>query len=286
MMENALYIIGNGFDLAHGMPTRYGDFKRWLIENGRIDVIHELESAFPVQKDNEFLLWSDFEKALGLYDINKVVNWSWDDLYLTEFSIGGQIFGAPDFFLNTQIPDILNEAFTKWSHSIPLATTPKDFHLEKDAYYLTFNYTDTLEVLYGIPQNHILHIHGQASRNDKLIVGHNRLINPADYWDYNLDMRENNERMQRLTDMNDLRKPYYEILEHNNLFFMGLNHVRDIHIIGHSCAEVDYPYIQKIKESVDIGAIWHFTPYSNEDRYRINKLIHKMGIKLELTTGI
>lgn len=286
MMENALYIIGNGFDLAHGMPTRYGDFKRWLIENGRIDVIHELESAFPVQKDNEFLLWSDFEKALGLYDINKVVNWSWDDLYLTEFSIGGQIFGAPDFFLNTQIPDILNEAFTKWSHSIPLATTPKDFHLEKDAYYLTFNYTDTLEVLYGIPQNHILHIHGQASRNDKLIVGHNRLINPADYWDYNLDMRENNERMQRLTDMNDLRKPYYEILEHNNLFFMDLNHVRDIHIIGHSCAEVDYPYLQKIKESVDIGAIWHFTPYSNEDRYRINKLIHKMGIKLELTTGI
>lgn len=162
MMENALYIIGNGFDLAHGMPTRYGDFKRWLIENGRIDVIHELESAFPVQKDNEFLLWSDFEKALGLYDINKVVNWSWDDLYLTEFSIGGQIFGAPDFFLNTQIPDILNEAFTKWSHSIPLATTPINFHLEKDAYYLTFNYTDTLEVLYGIPQNHILHIHGQA----------------------------------------------------------------------------------------------------------------------------
>ena len=286
MMDKTLYIIGNGFDLAHGMATRYGDFKRWLIENGRIDVIHELESAFPVQKNNEYLLWSDFEKALGLYDLDKVINWSWDDLYLTEFSIGGQVFGAPDFFLNTQLPDILNEAFTKWCHCIPLATTPNDFYLEKDAYYLTFNYTDTLEVLYGIPQNQILHIHGQASRNDKLIVGHNRLINPGDYWDYNLDMRENNERMQRLTDMNDLRKPYYEILEHNNLFFMDLNHVRDIHIIGHSCAEVDYPYFQKIKESVDIGAIWHFTPYNDEDRYRINKLIHKMGIKLKLTTGI
>ena len=286
MRPTELYIIGNGFDLAHEMPTRYGDFKRWLIENGRIDVIHELQSAFPVQKDNDYLLWSDFEKALGLYDLDKVINWSWDDLYLTEFSIGGQVFGAPDFFLNTQLPDILNEAFTKWCHCIPLATTPKDFYLEKDAYYLTFNYTDTLEVLYGIPQNQILHIHGQASRNDKLIVGHNRLINPGDYWDYDLDMRENNERMQRLTDMNDLRKPYYEILEHNNLFFMDLNHVRDIHIIVHSCAEVDYPYFQKIKESVVIGAIWHFTPYNDEDRYRINKLIHKMGIKLELTTGI
>ena len=81
MPGKTLYIIGNGFDLAHGMATRYSDFKQWLIENGRIDVIHELESAFPVQKDNEFLLWSDFEKALGLYDINKVVNWSWDVVF-------------------------------------------------------------------------------------------------------------------------------------------------------------------------------------------------------------
>lgn len=79
-MDKSLFIIGNGFDLAHGMATRYADFKRWLILNGRIDVIHELQSAFPVQKDNEFLLWSDFENALGLYDLDKVINWSWDDL--------------------------------------------------------------------------------------------------------------------------------------------------------------------------------------------------------------
>ena len=40
------FIIGNGFDRAHGMPTGYGDFKRWLIENYRFDVIHELTSSF------------------------------------------------------------------------------------------------------------------------------------------------------------------------------------------------------------------------------------------------
>ena len=74
MMAETLYIIGNGFDLAHGMATRYSDFKRWLIKKGRIDVIQELQSAFPAQKENDFLLWSDFEKALGLYDIDKVIN--------------------------------------------------------------------------------------------------------------------------------------------------------------------------------------------------------------------
>lgn len=285
-MDKTLYIIGNGFDLAHEMPTRYSDFKQWLIENGRIDVIHELQSAFPVQKENDYLLWSEFEKALGLYDLDKVINWSWDDLYLNESSIGDQLFGYPDSIFNTQLPDILSKAFTKWCYCIPSAKTQIDFDLDQEAFYLTFNYTDTLEVLYGIPEKHVLHIHGRASHNEKLIVGHNREINPCDYLDYNLNVRENNERMQRLADMNDLLKPYDDILKHNQFFFKKLNHVRDIHIIGHSCAEVDFPYFQKIKESVDTRAIWHFTPYSDEDIFRMNILINMMGIEFELTTGI
>lgn len=286
MMAETLYIIGNGFDLAHGMATRYSDFKRWLIKKGRIDVIQELQSAFPAQKENDFLLWSDFEKALGLYDIDKVINWSWEDLYLTEFSIAGQPFGVQDFFLNTQLPDILSDAFTKWVRSIPLAISQKDFNLKPNAYFLTFNYTETLEKLYVIPENQVLHIHGRASLNEKLIVGHNHMINPSDYWDDTLDMRENNERMQRLTDMNDLRKPYDEIISKNKYFFRDLNCVHDIHIIGHSCDKIDFPYFQKVKESADERAIWHFSPYSNDDRCRMKELINMMRIEPKLTAGI
>lgn len=47
MSLSVLFVIGNGFDLAHGMAMRYADFKQWLIENDRIDVIHELQSALP-----------------------------------------------------------------------------------------------------------------------------------------------------------------------------------------------------------------------------------------------
>lgn len=65
MSYSDLYIIGNGFDLAHGMPTKYDDFKRWLVENDRIDVIQELQHAFPSTKGGNYLLWSDFETALG-----------------------------------------------------------------------------------------------------------------------------------------------------------------------------------------------------------------------------
>ena len=38
--------------------------------------------------------------------------------------------------------------------------------------FLSFNYTDTLETVYGIPENHICYIHGKAKRGDNLVVGH------------------------------------------------------------------------------------------------------------------
>ncbi|MBR2195803.1 MAG: hypothetical protein IJ911_09335 [Salinivirgaceae bacterium] len=134
------------------MATRYDDFKKWLIENGRIDIIKELQSVFPVQNKNGYLLWSDFENALGSYDINKVINWNWEDLCLVEYTIGEEKFTNPDSFLNTKLLDIINDSFSKWVGSIQMPIIPNYNNLKKDAYYLIFNYTDTLETLYGISE--------------------------------------------------------------------------------------------------------------------------------------
>lgn len=27
-----ILVIGNGFDLAHGLPTKYGDFLEWIVD--------------------------------------------------------------------------------------------------------------------------------------------------------------------------------------------------------------------------------------------------------------
>lgn len=134
--SNLLYIVGNGFDLNHGMTTKCSNFRQWLVVDGRFDVIQELQKAFLTQKDGCYLLWSDFERALGEYDIDVVLNWNWEDLYLTEYSIGGQLFGAPNFLLDTRIPDILSGSFTKWVDHIPLPTHTKYVDLKPDAYYL------------------------------------------------------------------------------------------------------------------------------------------------------
>ena len=277
MSYSHLYIIGNGFDLAHGMPTKYDDFKRWLFENDRIDVIQELQQAFPSKKDDGYLLWSDFETALGQYDIDTVINWGWDNLYLTSTSIGNLKFGSPCSLLNIQLPDILREAFPAWVKNIPIATIPA-YTLSSQALYLSFNYTDTIECLYRIPERQILHLHGRVSVNDALVVGHNRNIDPTEYWDANLDVRENNERMQRLVNMNDMQKPFFKIIEQNDTFFRLLNTVHTVIVLGHSCATIDYPYFRKVKMSVRDDAEWNFNPFNEEDVKRVNTLKQEIGL--------
>lgn len=44
---NTLYIIGNGFDLAHGMKTSYEDFHQWLLDNGEFSTVNRIESLYP-----------------------------------------------------------------------------------------------------------------------------------------------------------------------------------------------------------------------------------------------
>lgn len=277
MSYSDLFIIGKGFDLAHGMPTKYDDFKRWLIENDRIDIIQELQHAFPGMKGGEYLLWSDFETALGQYDIDTVLNWGWDDLYITRTSIGNLNFDSPCSLLNIQLPDIIRDVFPAWVKSIPIATIPA-YKLPSQALYLSFNYTDTIERLYRIPERQILHIHGRASINEELVVGHNRSIDPSEYWDDHLDVRENNERMQRLVDMNNLRKPSFELINQNESFFRLLNTVQTVTVLGHSCASIDYPYFRKVKMSIRDDAEWNFNPYSEEDVIRINTLKKEVGL--------
>ena len=275
MMYSSLYIIGNGFDRAHGMPTGYGHFKRWLIESNRYDVIQELQSAYPIKKDDEYLLWSEFEKSLGEYDIDTVINWSWENIFLTVAPLGNMVFNKGR--IDTQLPDIIEKVFTKWVQSIQISDT-QVFDLKSDSLFFTFNYTDTLEQLYQIPEHQVFHIHGNASKGDKLIVGHNREIDVGAYYDENLCVRENNERVQRLADMNALRKPYQELIEQNETFFNSLGSVEEVFVIGHSCAPVDYPYFHKIKDFVAKDAKWHINTHSEEDIIRRDAIKKELGI--------
>ena len=102
-----LYIIGNGFDLMHGMRTSYSDFKDWLLSIGCIEIVEELQCIYKLQENNEFVLWSDFEKALGEYDVDVALNWDLENMYITENIINNQCIYSPDYILNTQLDNIV-----------------------------------------------------------------------------------------------------------------------------------------------------------------------------------
>jgi hypothetical protein len=56
-----LFILGNGFDIGHGIACKYSDFGNYLEAN-REDVLKAMQKFYYTGSDSE--LWSDFETSL------------------------------------------------------------------------------------------------------------------------------------------------------------------------------------------------------------------------------
>ncbi|QEP42637.1 hypothetical protein D5085_05505 [Ectothiorhodospiraceae bacterium BW-2] len=59
---STLYIIGNGFDLWHGLPTGFAQFYEFAKET-----LEELEQYLNLDSVDQNL-WNDFERNIGKYD--------------------------------------------------------------------------------------------------------------------------------------------------------------------------------------------------------------------------
>lgn len=59
--DSILYIIGNGFDLAHGIKSSYSNFREWLVVNNKDNLVGMMDVFFSNQRD----IWSGIEQALG-----------------------------------------------------------------------------------------------------------------------------------------------------------------------------------------------------------------------------
>lgn len=274
-----LYIFGNGFDRAHDLKTSYWHFKKWLTTHGRLDVIAELQSLFPAQQDGEFLLWSQFEKALTLYDKAAVEGWAWDSLYLAieEEEDGKETVTSGDI-LDTAISDIVRNSFSAWVNDIEITGT-RIFAFNSCEKFITFNYTETLECLYSIPAERILHIHGKAHSDSRIIVGHRTAVDPLSGSFENNDFRGNNGIIQNLGDFAELHKPSEKLIEQNSLFFNSLKGVDFIVVFGHSCSDVDKLYFEAIAANVGPDARWLFCYFDERnDLVNMEQLIDSITL--------
>lgn len=180
-----LYVIGNGFDVHHGLDTKYTSFGLYLKNNywETYDLLIEhygfgdLNPDYPTSMSD--LLWSEFETSMSLLDKDSVLEANMDampsytsddfrdrDRYTLEIEME-RILGLLTTDLYKAFKEfILAVQFPQFDHS-------RSVNIDRDAVYLTFNYTDTLSQYYAIPDENVLFIHGKADELvDELILGH------------------------------------------------------------------------------------------------------------------
>ena len=286
-LTKTLFVIGNGFDLYHGVQSRYEDFHKWLTENRNWSRFESIEQHFR-QAD----LWSNLEENLATFDSEECGR-DWSIATLLGIFINGQFVGTARE-LNGDFDEQLREwceemlrGLSEWVKTLrPAEGCPKLPIVSADARYLNFNYTRTLEDHYGIDPCQIRHIHGVAGLSwDCLHLGHDFEVEDTlaeDEKDYNPDVLDE-DRVTPVQQLNDhvrkWRKPVQELIQLNADFWESLHEVSKVGVLGFSFGRVDEPYIRKIAEVVGQDAVWSCSWYGKGEDVRIGKSLASVGVR-------
>lgn len=276
--NEVLYIIGNGFDIAHDIESRYWDFKQWVQAQGNTRLIGLMDTFFSNKRD----LWCDVETALGEYDEEVIFDYCRPDEdidYDHMMRSVAAVEDAPDWLFKPVLDEFL-ENFSKWVDAIDITNAKRNRSLHRDSKYLTFNYTETLETVYGIPSTNVKHIHGcRLVKGDVYIIGHNNLKSDNLHDTTNGEMYFEQDTKNKIIGwMNGVYKDTQNIIHQNQDFFKSLSNIKNIVVIGHSLYDVDWAYFDEVVKRAGINAQWVFHYHSKEDADRINAFITHSGI--------
>lgn len=273
---NKLYIIGNGFDRWHGLPTSYDSF--YDFAKATLD---ELESFYLVDTAQHGP-WSDFENSLGkfdwqlFYEFHDCTNPTAEDFRPSE------AFGLEDDITEkaNDLVEAIKECFRDWIESIDLTLASKTTIFSESDSFLSFNYTPTLQEVYGIEKTKILHIHGRSDAYDDLIFGHGEKLEEGpeldESGDSNRTMFSDAEGAAKYP-FYALQKPVSEVIENNRIYFDSLGDFSTIRIIGHSLNNIDLPYFKEIAKNTN-NAKWEIYCYTLEESDHYVRQLLKCGI--------
>ena len=277
-----LYIIGNGFDIAHDIKCKYSDFRDFLGDNYS-NYYESISHGYC----NSNYLWKDFENELPSCATH-IEEWGLEmgNSMLEEIDYDPMDDMGIGLWLDSQYK-FLNELpkyLRLWVQSIDINKKPK-FRIEKNSLFLTFNYTATLEKIYSIDCDNIKHIHGFVeNKNELLIIGHCNKDTISDAIRKKHDAEERFEdcavstfdRVAKYCETTLKRTDY--IIKENSCFFNHLSEVDGVVIIGHSLNEVDMPYFKKVLQSVSPNALWTAYYHEDKDEQRFKNILLDLGI--------
>lgn len=304
-----LFIIGNGFDLAHGIHSSYEDFRKYLVskletitgkeyknfdftdssiltndyiktqENDLLTILYFLSVAEFGSTSN--LEWKNIEKSVGELDYSEFeylyIDESEDDKEYRANWINHDMF-LPYVDLLTEIPNY----FREWICQISLFNVMIDEDIQKyfdpNTIFLCFNYTNTLERVYNVSRNNICYIHGNAHEKNDIYFGHGNNLTYDDFINSisNVNYFSVADEYCMINDI--LRKPVMDIIDNNLGFFKSLNTIDQIYSYGFSYGIVDQPYIRKICEYIPSTTEWYINSYPDEkEKANFKNIIRQCG---------
>lgn len=275
--SETLIIVGNGFDIAHGIKSTYGSFRDWLMEKNESGLIGLMDTFFSNKRD----VWNDVEKALGEYDEESILSFCRPDEefdYDHSLSSSARIEDSSMAIFQPVLEQFKGE-YDEWVELIKISGAKRILDLSPNCRYLTFNYTDTLETIYGIPQQNIVHIHGSRLKHDEYIIGHNHYRDSSDVWDKESIIFESQAMENIIESMNDFVKDYRRNIDKYSDFFSKLSEIKQVICYGHSMNKVDWPYFEEIISKVGKDVPWRISCYCKEDFENVHEFKSHFGLK-------
>jgi hypothetical protein len=274
-----ILIIGNGFDLAHGLKTTYNDFLAWAYKNDKMGIYNGFDLFSHWQKElyfrsqpgainfdsisypkffsslfKEFDGWIDLENNLAKF-IESAAN-SQIHIDVAFKSIFNKFLISE---LNRYIADVVNK--TEVTAQLPIKNVDK---------VLSFNYSNTFERLYTpnykeyglipVEGTEICYVNGKASTSS----ARPSIVFGCDYYDFNRKhLTEYNKTFQRTALHTD---GYYR--SWLNECVEDYNHLQ---IVGHSLGKTDWEIIRPFVTSEKIVTSVYYHSESS-----MKELIHNM----------
>lgn len=283
-----LFIVGNGFDIDHGLKSKFVNFKEYL-EQTYVPTFNREYVTFPnvgMGKDGEEVVdansasqilyalinevsndsnWSDFEECLGKLNYQEVLDLVEED----EEKPFHYYYNLEDITrdLGTSLLLTISSTFSEWVEQIDISTVNRKYAFFNDDLFLTFNYTSVLEDVYGISEDNICHLHGSCA-DGFCITGHGNNERPFDEYDDIVSYEINSIH-------DSLRKNVEKIYSDNYLFFKKIydSKISEIVFFGFAFGDVDLYYIGKIFENIDSQYInLRFSKYEHKNE-KNNKLL-------------
>ena len=308
MNYKRLYIIGNGFDIHHGINSKYSQFKEWLEDNqDEYNALYLLYNHFHVDGD----FWYDFENSLSKFNISEFAenetHKNYPDFTSDHFAREWDkpIYQSEQDFV--RIADEIKYAFHDWICSLNSPNPRKQLNLHTgDSFFINFNYTKTLEDLYHISTSRICHIHGCVDTDESFILGHGEeVVSESSSSDELPDYCDTSEKIEAFYDSHYdpvldnvtetivngvntfLKKDVQSNIDNHYDMFHNLNQLEEIHVYGWSFSSIDTPYLDEILQNNDMSRLhWIISWHIENDKVNANKFLGKYRVETNHTSFV